>query len=168
MQQLLQQFSTHLLAKQDQLITFDGLEFQCEGWFKAEFLTFLRMNYDKGAFDREVKVNGKQVDIEIRLEQQLHRIELKHWRIGKQKQDIWTANRYFGLKEGGIYEDVNGLSNIDDGVRWILIFVSKKPTIEDWRRGIDTFNTKFAPLRVESVVAPIEGPDYFSWGLLKV
>ena len=174
MEQLIRNIQNHLQGKQEQLLTLERDEFQCEGWFKAELLTFLHCNGGENniqSYEREVKhdsLGRKRIDLKISVGQDTHWIELKHWLLGRQRQNNWTAKGYFGDQHNGIYNDVSKLSLLPDHNRWLLIFISRKPTIDEWNAGIKRFNEKFDPLWISSVIGPINGTERFSCGLLRV
>ena len=67
--ELLPRMQQHFDALQDRLTCFCDLGIQCEGWFKGELLTLLTQLRKEGVvqdFDREVRVDGKQIDVMIR------------------------------------------------------------------------------------------------------
>ena len=46
--------------------------------------------------------------------------------------------------------------------------MTANPGLADWEAGIEKFNEKFAPLKLSSLTSPIEFPDVYHLGLLKV
>ena len=51
---------------------------------------------------------------------------------------------------------------------YCLILMTANPGLADWEAGIEKFNEKFAPLKLSSLTSPIEFPDVYHLGLLKV
>ncbi|MFI5251006.1 MAG: hypothetical protein ACHQQQ_01125 [Bacteroidota bacterium] len=173
MEKLLPLICSHFEGLSDRLKTFSELAFQCEGWFKGELLTLLSspsFGYKIDYLNREVDFNGRKIDLEISIDQITHRIELKHWLIGKQKQNTWNATGYFGDRKNGILFDVEKLKGIPGGKRWLLIFTTKNPGNEDWSRGIELFNRDIAPhdIKVKSITSPNEFPISYFCGLLRI
>ena len=150
---------------------------QVEGWLKGELLYFLDSEKTDGrlvAIDREVLcgVGRKKVDCRLVLPSGIiaHTVwvELKHWHIGKQGNDLWQAHNYFSDTSIGIFSDVEKLSTIIDGDKYILILATKNPGHEDWSKGIDKFNKKFEPLQVRSCTETSDFPQSYYIGVLEV
>jgi hypothetical protein len=150
---------------------------QVEGWLKGELLRFFDNEITDSRlvdFDREVLCGAgrKKVDYLLVLPSGIIAlkvwVELKHWQIGYQKNQLWQAHNYFGDKDIGIYSDVEKLSSIIDDDKYILILATKNPGYEDWSRGVDKFNEKFKPLRVRSCTETSDFPQSYYIGVLEV
>lgn len=170
MNQLLSLIYPYFESRQLQLQTFYDSAVQCEGWFKGELLTLLsNAPAKKGIkYNREVPHNKRRIDFIIKIREETHYVELKHWCIGRQKQNTWKAKDYFGDKSNGIYNDVEKLSKIKNGNCWILVFATKNPGFDNWKNGIERFNQKFRRFKVSSTSNPSKFPDYYFCGLLKI
>ncbi len=150
---------------------------QVEGWLKGELLNFFDLEKTDGRLvkiDREVRCGIGQKKVDCRLELPVDTIastvwvELKHWHIGYQKNEPWLAHNYFGDKAIGIYSDVEKLSSIIEGDKYVLILATQNPGREDWSKGVDKFNKKFKPLQVRSCTETSEFPESYYIGVLEV
>ena len=194
MEELIQYIRKHFKTEEMEarLHTFKNRTGQFEAWFKGELLTLFGKLQGQGiiqGFCKEVSVDNRKgqrpkIDIILSIGKTKHFIELKHWFIGNQKkmywhenncregnQQPWHATRFFKDKSAGIYKDVNKLNDFfPDKNRWVLIFNTKNPGIEDWVKGVQAFNSKFYDNRavITSVTNPADYPDYYFCGLLRV
>ncbi|MFN8448101.1 MAG: hypothetical protein U0521_05810 [Anaerolineae bacterium] len=169
--ELLPRMKQHFDTTQDRFITFCNLGFQSEGWFKGELVNLFSQLQREGVIqelDREVKVGTKRIDVMIRLNDMYHWIELKHWMIGIQKGSYYSPSFSFGDPTSvGIISDVDKLNTlIHPGHRWILVLLTANPGAKEWEAGIEKFNRKFAPRRVESRTQPDAFPSTYFLGLL--
>ena len=151
---------------------------QVEGWVKGEMLYFL----DSGAvnsrlikFDREVSIGlgRKKVDFALTIEKdngsQRLWIEIKHWLIGYQKGTRWTASSYFvDTSSVGIKPDVEKLTMIPTGEKFLLVLATANPGKTDWSSGIRKFNSKFKPLCIKGLTNPSDFPPSYFLGLLGI
>lgn len=165
----------------NQLRCFCDKGVQVEGWLKGEMLYFLdnevRKNVIKG-FDREVWIwhndnydKRSVIDLRIDLKDSSRSVfvELKHWLIGKQRGVMWRAFSYFSDPSSvGISLDVKKLKRLSKETNYTLILATANPGHDDWVKGIEKFNSKFAPLRVESLTEPNNFPEEYFIGLLKI
>ncbi len=152
---------------------FDKYAIQVEGWLKGEMVQLFdseKMAKKLGDFKPEAKCNlgRKRVDLLLKLNETPIWIELKHWQIGCQRNELWQAHNYFGDKSIGIYSDVEKLSTIADGDKYILVLATKNPGHEDWSKGVDKFNKKFKPLRDRSCTETTDFPQSYYVGVLEV
>jgi hypothetical protein len=169
--ELLPRMKQHFDTTQDRFVCFCNLGFQAEGWFKGELVTLFGRLQSEGIIqevDREVKVETKRIDVRIRLNDTYHWIELKHWMIGKQNSIYYNPSFSFGDPTSvGITSDVDKLNTlIHPGFRWILVLLTANPGVKEWETGIEKFNRKFAPRRVESRTRPDMFPSTYFLGLL--
>ncbi|MCJ7426448.1 MAG: hypothetical protein MUO17_04895 [Dehalococcoidales bacterium] len=146
----------------------------------GELLPFLLSEKDSGRlsdFNTECQCGLGQRRVDYRLV--LHYgdiktvvwIELKHFQVGWQGKERWKASNYFGDKSIGIQPDVEKLSSITDGDKYIFILATKNPEYEehgDWEKGVDKFNEKFAPLHIRSHTITSDFPQSYFLGLLEV
>ncbi len=176
-QGVVKRFRVILDTHDKHLRCFDKYGVQVEGWLKGELLAFFDSEKTDGKlvdFDREVTYGAgkKKVDYLLILPHGTIApkvwIELKHWQIGYQRNELWQAHNYFGDKSIGIYSDVEKLSNIADGDKYILVLATKNPGHEDWSKGVDKFNKKFKPLRVRSCTETTDFPQSYYVGVLEV
>ncbi len=178
LQSIVTRFRVILDAHDRHLKCFDQHAVQVESWLKGELLPF---------FDRE-KTDGRLVDFNVEVKSGTGRvdyllvlpdgpittevwIELKHFQIGPQGEQRWIASNYFGNKSVGIYDDVDKLSKIANGDKYVLILATKNPEYEengDWAKGVDRFNKKFTPLQIRSLTDPSDFPQSYFLGLLEV
>jgi hypothetical protein len=167
--ELLPRMQQHLDTAQDRFTCFHDLGFQSEGWFKGETVTLFSQLQREGVIqelDREVLVGTKRIDVMIRLNDTQHWIELKHWLIGKQKGVRYHPGFYFGDPTSvGITGDVDKLTPLP-GHRWLLLLLTANPGVNEWEDGVELFNSKFAPRRVESRTEPDKFPSTYFLGLL--
>ncbi len=168
--ELLSRMQQHFDTMHDRFICFHDLGFQTEGWFKGELVTLFSQLQREGIIqelDREVLVGTKKVDVKIRLNGLNHWIELKHWLIGKQKGVNCNVNFYFsdGGRDTGITKDVDKLNGLT-GHRWMLMLLTRNPGVSEWEAGVEKFNDKFNPRRIESRTHPDTFPNTYFLGLL--
>ena len=110
--EVVDRFGNWLRLRPKQLKCFTSLGIQVEGWFKGEFLTFLKSELSEHrivTFDREVKCGDgqKKVDVTISfMDQHPSWIELKHQLIGNQKGVDYNAEWYLKDQTNGILSDV--------------------------------------------------------------
>ena len=93
--------------------------------------------------------------------------------IGLQKGQSWKASSYLAVKSNGIYHDVDKLTKIARGDKFVLILATKNPEYEkdgegDWSKGVERFNANFVPLHIESLTDPSNFPRSYFLGLLEV
>ncbi|MDO9098258.1 MAG: hypothetical protein Q7U60_09065, partial [Candidatus Methanoperedens sp.] len=148
---------------------------QLEGWLKGELLTFLDNEKNAGKiahFDREVIVGlgRKKTDLKVRTNSNEEAwIELKHWLIGSQRGTQYNAQFYFGDPSSvGIKPDVEKLSQLSNGTKYLLILTTANPSLNNWSTGVDKFNSKFSPLRLKSLTTPTDFPSFYYLGLLEI
>ena len=175
---IITQFRLTLDSHERQLECFDRYAIQVEGWLKGELVCLFdseKLAKRLDEFGVEVKCNSgrKKVDLFLKLHSTAIWIELKHWQIGYQGEDRWKASDYFGSgpKGIGIYDDVEKLSKIPDGDKYILILATKNPEYDEpgnWEKGLDKFNHKFAPLHINSYLNPSDFPPPYFVSLLEV
>jgi hypothetical protein len=162
---------------QRQFECFDKYAIQVEGWLKGEIVHVFdsevnAKKLDYFAPEADYPFPGrKKVDCKLILNGTPVWIELKHFQVGWQDEERWKASDYFVDKKYGIYNDVDKLSKIDNGGKYILILATKNPRCDElgnWEKGINKFNEKFAPLRIRSHTMPSDFPDSYFLGLLEV
>jgi len=178
----LQSVVTHFRVILDQhdkhMKCFDEHAVQVEGWLKGELLPFFDSEVGNRRlvdFHTEVTCGHGRVDYRLIVPDGLIAvevwIELKHFQIGWQGNDRWTASNYFTDKSIGIYSDVVKLTKIASGDKYVIILATKNPEYEkngDWSQGVDKFNQKFAPLQIKSLTNPSDFPQSYFVGLLEV
>lgn len=157
---------------------FDEHAVQVEGWLKGELLPFFDSEMTDSRlvnFNTEVTCGHGRVDYQLIVPDGLIAvevwIELKHFQIGWQGEDRWIASNYFIDKSIGIYRDVDKLTKIASGDKYVLILATKNPEYEkngDWSQGVDKFNQKFTPLQIKSLTDPSDFPQSYFVGLLEV
>jgi hypothetical protein len=152
---------------------FDVHTVQVEGWLKGELLYFLDLEKQKKLIDNyftesSCGVGRKRVDLLLVLNQKNIWVELKHFQIGKQKDQIWNAYSYFSDKNIGIYSDVDKLNSILDKDKFILVLATKNPGVGDWSKGVNKFNEKNRPLKIISHTKPSDFPASYYVGLLEI
>lgn len=178
MRKLVSRFAEHLRRSERQLQCFHQYESQVEGWFKGELICFLdqeKLEDRLHGFERERQVyyNETQymkIDIALQFDNRpTSWVELKHC-IGYYDNRCYDSRSYFSLdNDSCIKRDVEKLLVIPkDGDKFILVPFTPNPGSEDWRSGVDAFNTNFSPLSVRSLTNPDDYPDYFFLGLLHV
>lgn len=148
---------------------------QVEGWLKGEFLSFLDDERASGRihdFDREVRLEtGSKVDFRVRssVDRVDDWIELKHWLIGRQKGTTYKSGFYFRDPSSvGINPDVQKLHRTPLGAKFVLVLTTANPGLRDWTDGVNDFNLKFFPSRINSLTRPDDFPACFYLGLLHV
>jgi hypothetical protein len=171
--ELIPRLREHFGRLEDRLVCFSEMGVQVEGWFKGELLTLLSSLRTQGLvadFDREVETRGGRIDLTVKIEAELHWVEVKHWLIGKQKGSTYDPGFYFGDPSSvGIIKDVDKLLRITSpGRLWLLILLTANPGKEPWSAGVDKFNTKFSPRRMSSLTSPEDFPSSFFLGALEV
>ena len=149
---------------------------QTEGWFKAELLCFLDNEKQTERIsdlkpEAPTGVGRHKIDFKItthsaEFETEAY-IELKHWLIGYQAGTKYNANSYFG-DPTSVRPDVEKLTNIVSRSKFIVILATENPGTQDWLSGVDKFNRKFSPLKIESLNSPAEFPSFYYLGCLKV
>ncbi len=177
MKDLVSKLAEYLRRSEQQLRCFHTCESQVEGWFKGELLCFL--DQEKLAFKREklVDVGGRRrrrIDIWLQFDNSgssISWVELKHWHIGYQNGNPYGCDWYFKTAKHSscVKPDVEKLLRIsEDGDKFMLVLLTKKPSSEEWNSGVEKFNTKFSQLFVRSLTNPSDYPDFFFLGLLHV
>jgi hypothetical protein len=144
-----------------------------EGWFKGELITALDMLLRTGeiqGFEREVRFERKRIDISVRLAGKTHWLELKHWLNGYQAGSFYGTSFYFADPSSvGITGDIEKLVNFAPrGCRWMFILAVCNPGVDEWKKGVDSFNTKFDIAKVVSRTNPSDFPSEYFLGLLEV
>ena len=124
----------------------------------------------KQHFDREVRKQGKNMDLYQTISGQPHWVELKRWLIGDQRGDRWWPSSYFGDRTSvGISPEVEKLKALGvSGGRWLLILMTANPGPQAWREGLDKFHARFAPRVLRSCSEPADFPTSYFLGLLEV
>ncbi len=111
-------------SKSEYLELFSELEIQIEGWFRGEFMNFLKLKgITIGPKNREIRINEtsrKKVDFKIKMKDGSpnYWIELKHILIGSQGKDKngngnYNMNTYFSSGTF-IDSDIKKLQDIED------------------------------------------------------
>jgi len=182
MKTLVSRFAEYLRRSEQELRCFHQYESQVEGWFKGELFCFLNREKRTGRlhdFEQEKKLyigderNRIQVDIMLQFDKSGSRslswVELKHW-IGYQNETPYNPSSYFRVdNDSCIKRDVEKLLTIPkDDDKFMLVPFTPNPGHEDWRAGVNLFNTNFSPLSVRSLTNPGDYPDFFFLGLLHV
>ena len=169
---LVRRFQETLDARRDILECFCNYGVQVEGWLKGEFLYFLDAEKARGRLyyvDREVSFGqgGRRIDIKITGESGVATwVELKHWLIGKQKGERYSAGFYLrDSSSAGIKPDVEKLK-LTSGTKFMLILATANPGAKDWFRGVEAFNRKFSPLRISPKTDPADFHRQYFLGLL--
>lgn len=178
---VLKSFASRLDQCDSQLRCFNQHEMQVEGWFKGELLSLLNEKQDAGeihSLQREaaLRVDGRNRKVDIYFERDEVNgtkkevwLELKHWHIGKQNNTYYGAPWYFKNKQSTcIYGDVEKLKHLQSDTTYILVLATHNPGIQEWEEGIAIFNSKYAPLKVESLTKPYDYPDNYFLGLLRI
>ncbi len=180
MSELTDRLRQHLESRSEQLRTFYKYESQLEGWMKGEILWFLDRETVNGRlanFDREVlmpqRKSRKRIDLRLIFYTvegpATYWIEMKHWLIGYQKDTLYNCQFYFGdPSQGSIKSDVEKLVNLRNGEKYLLILMTANPGMKDWEDGLRKFNGKFQPLHLTPLTEPMNYPEYFFLGLLRV
>jgi hypothetical protein len=172
MERLIPHLRTHFDALQDRLLCFTKHGVQTEGWFKGELLVLLETLVQKKvveSFDREVRQTGALIDLLV-VSDRRHWVELKHWLIGTQKGTAYGPSFYFRDSSSvGIVRDARKLLSCPaEDQHWLLILAAANPGVELWRKGIQGFNEKFYPIRLETRTDPAEFPSSDFLGLLHI
>jgi len=173
MKTLVSRLTEYLKRSEQQLKSFHTYESQVEGWFKGELLCFLNQEKLEGRlpnFGRErqvYKVDEKYIliDMALQFESGNKWVELKHW-IGYQNNTRFTPSWYFKYTTKSEVEKLLTIPGNDD--KFMLVLFTPNPDPEDWRAGVEEFNTNFSPLCVRSLTNPSDCPSYFFLGLLRV
>lgn len=178
LQSIVTRFRVILDTHNKHMECFDEHAVQVEGWLKGELLPFLNCEMADGRlvdFKTEVACGHGRVDYRLIVPDGPIAvevwIELKHFQIGWQGEDRWIASNYFTDKSIGIYRDVDKLSKIVSGDKYVLVLATKNPEYEkngDWSQGVDRFNQKFTPLQIKSITNPTDFPQCYFLGLLEV
>lgn len=178
---VIKRFRMILDAHKGHLECFDRYAIQVENWLKGELLPFFLSEKDNGRlfdFNTECQcgLGRRRVDYWLVLhygdikETEVW-IELKHFQVGRQGKYRWKASDYFGSEKYGIYDDVDKLSKISKGDKYMLILATKNPEYEepgDWLKGVNKFNKKFTPLHIRSHTTTADFPRSYFLGLLEV
>ncbi|MBX3385224.1 MAG: hypothetical protein KF768_01490 [Phycisphaeraceae bacterium] len=163
----------HFATLADRLRTFDYYEFQAEGWFKGELIHLLHRDANMLGIervDREVRVDGGRVDVAVHMaDGRTAWIELKHWRIGKQRGTLWTfASTVQDPGAFGLIKDVSKLTNTPcRGSGFALLLLTASPGRSDWDLGVEILNRKLGPNRVEAMTDPADFPPTYFLGVLR-
>lgn len=157
---------------------FDEHAVQVEGWLKGELLPLFEIEKTDCRlieFNTEVSCGYGRVDYHLIVPDEPIAaevwLELKHFQIGRQGEYRWIASNYFTDKNIGIYRDVEKLTRIEHGDKYIFVLATKNPEYEkngDWWQGVDKFNRKFSHLQIRSLTDPIDFPQSYYLGLLEV
>ena len=141
--------------------------FRLRGWLKGEMLFFLGSEVKRkiiGDFDREVRIkdplsSGRQHIIDLKIvgksldPHEIAYVELKHWLVGYQRNTRWYAHTYLSDNSSvGISLDAKRLKHISKVPNYIFILATANPGIDDWLKGIDIFNSKYAPFKIPLTV----------------
>jgi hypothetical protein len=177
MKTLVSRLAEYLRRSEQQLRCFHTYESQVEGWFKGELFCFLDQEKRTGRlhdFGREKSgdnENRKRTDIVLQFDKSspISWVELKHW-IGYQNNTPYDSSSYFRVDNNScIKRDVKKLlTRPKDDDKFMLVPFTPNPGPEDWRAGVNLFNTNFPPLSVRSLTNPDDYPKYFFLGLLHV
>lgn len=173
MLELLPAIREHFDHLEERLWRFKDLEIQVEGWLKAEFLFALLGLKRRGILedlDREVRIDGKRIDVKVTYDGNDHYVELKHCLIGLQRDFKYTSSFYFTDRSSvGIVQDVDKLRMVPGNpARWLFLLHTGNPGIEQWEEGLNKFNAKFAPRTLIAHSWPDQFPDTYFLGLLQV
>jgi len=167
--QVLDVLRQHLCGHRDRLECFGRHEFQAEGWLKAEWLAVLDDMRSQGhiaGVDREVKATGKRkVDLAVDLADGRHWVELKHWCIGKQKDNIWRPIDYISELENEC-EKFKALRAGDRA--WVAALCTINPGVNAWVAAVRQFNRDYAPWRLRPIDTPRDYPTSYFLGVLQV
>jgi len=165
-------------AHQRHLERFCAYGVQLEGWLKGELLCFLDEEKARGRivnFDREVQFGSTRQKVDFCLELPTGTfstyvwIEAKHWLIGYQKGYKLNPLFYFGDPTSvGIKPDVEKLTKIKEGSKYLLVLATANPREKEWFEGVEKFNQRFAPLSLMPLTNPAKFPSSHFIGLLEV
>ncbi|MHA1368549.1 MAG: hypothetical protein ACTSWN_06015 [Promethearchaeota archaeon] len=171
-------FKIILQNKENILRCFEKYQYQSEGWFKAELISYLDLLVNGRiieSFEREVKLkdeaNARKVDIKINFSpDEKVWIELKHWYNGEQgeRRDKWYPEKYFKDKTIGPFNDVEKLNEINGKYRFLVIFNTPNISEMEWNAGIKAFNEKFCQHLIKSISYPEDFPKSFFIGIIKI
>ena len=149
---------------------------QLEGWFKGELLSYFheqKNTHRISDFDREVLCGQGKKKIDFRIDiysgniGEVHWIEVKHWLIGYQKGTKYNVNSYFTDRSTvGIVDDVNKLTAIVNGQKYLLIITTSNPGKDMWNQGVLNFIKKFKIPHLTSLTDPSDFPPSYFLGLL--
>ncbi len=177
MKDLVSKLAEYLRRSEQQLRCFHKYESQVEGWFKGELLCFLDRENRTGRlhnFEREKSGDDEsreRTDIVLQFDKlsPISWVELKHC-IGYYNNRRYDSSSYFRVdNDSCIRRDVEKLlTRPKDDDKFMLVPFTPNPGSEDWRAGVDLFNTNFSPLSVRSLTSPSDYPDFFFLGLLHV
>ena len=175
---LVSSFRNAMEAHEEHLKCFCAHGVQLEGWLKGEFIHFLDQHKSMAkivGFDREERAGKGRKKVDFRLEflgemgTRHAWLEIKHWLIGYQKGCKYDALFYFSDPSSvGIAPDIKKLANIQDDDKYLLVLATANPGENEWFKGVDKFNQKFAPLSLKPVTKPKDFPSYYFLGLLKI
>ena len=159
----------HLRANLNQLECFGKYEFQAESWLKAEWVAILDDLETQGQIydlDREVKSKGqKRIDLAVDRHGGRHWIELKHWYLGKQKDNLWRPVDFIFELEA----ECKKFEEVQAGDRaWIAALCTTNPGSSDWSNAIQQFNEENAPWELRSIDDPEQYPPTYFLGVLHV
>jgi len=157
--QVFDAFRNHLKGKRKQIDCFDTYAFQAEGWLKGELVFALHKIKEEGTildFYREFTALGrKKIDLAVDLSDGRHWIELKHWLIGKQKDQEWGPNAYVSDLEN----EITKLKAVKAGHNgWIAVLCTRKPNVEQFNTAINRSNREYAPCKL----VVIDDPNNYS------
>jgi hypothetical protein len=163
------EFRNHLKGKQKQMSCFYKYEFQNEGWLKGEFIFLLdKMKADGRILDFEresIAIGRKKIDLTVDLGDGRHFIELKHWLIGKQKNQVWGPNSYFSELENELYK----FKAIKAGEKgWICALCTKNPDAEKFNSAMERFNGENSPCKLYAEDSPTDYPETYYFGVINV
>jgi len=85
-----------------------------------------------------------------------------------QEGQYWHAYDYLSDRTIGIYSDIEKLSQLRADDTYLLALATKNPGDLDWARGIDQFNSKYAPLTIKSITKPSDFPPSYFVGTLEI
>lgn len=175
---LVSSFRDVMEAHEEHLKCFCAQGVQLEGWLKGELLCFLGQQKSRGnivGFDREEPAGRGRRKVDFRLEflgetgSQYVWLEIKHWLIGYQKGCKYDALFYFSDPSSvGIAPDIKKLGNTQDGDKYLLVLATANPGENEWLKGVESFNQKFAPLSLKPVTKAKDFPTYYFLGLLEI
>ncbi len=120
-------------------------ERQVEGWFKGELLLLLKTLRKENCFAiwqsefRTPEIGNKRIDFFVDLADGQLYLELKAFYQGKQRDTTINLTTCFTA----LPSDIDKLADLRQGNKFLLIFVTPKPNLEDWKAAMKKFRKKY-------------------------
>ena len=158
---------SHLRNVEDRLECFSRYEFQAEGWLKGELVALfhgMKSRREILDFNREIATDGEgRIDLAVDLSSGRHWLELKHWLIGRQKDQTWNPKDYVWDLEN----EIRKFTAVRAGKRaWVAVLCTRNPGVETWSDALRDFNAENTPQALACEDDPSTYPGSYFLGII--